>query len=88
MAAGRYSRTQGTVGLWSVASLSFKEIGSWHLRFSVDPAGQQTSLDDDDARLFLPTSFRSSAHVVSKVVKRYSPVADSWTQATLLYLPF
>jgi hypothetical protein len=33
------------------------------------------------------TSFRSSTRVVSKVVKRSSPVAGSCTQATLLYLP-
>src|SRR5262249_30062771 len=35
----------------------------------------------------LPISWRSSAREVSKVVKVNSPLAWSWTQATLLYLP-
>jgi hypothetical protein len=35
----------------------------------------------------LSISLRNSARVVSNVVKLISPVAWSWTQATLLYLP-
>src|SRR6267142_461942 len=50
------------------------------------PASRHASMTMTPGRSW-PISLRNSARVVSKVVKAYSPVAGSWTQATLLYLP-